>query len=53
MPTSVTVASIAGSKFEQSVKAGDHVLVGDEPLAVGGTDHGPTPYEFLLAALGT
>jgi putative redox protein len=30
-----------------------HHLTGDEPLEEGGADLGPTPYEFLLVALGT
>jgi putative redox protein len=32
---------------------GPHLLRGDEPSDAGGTDAGPNPYEFLLAALGT
>jgi putative redox protein len=38
--------------FAQQVTVGGHRLVADEPLAVGGTDTGPGPYDLLLAALG-
>ena len=39
--------------FAQQVEIGPHNLKGDEPVASGGTDTGPTPYDYLLAALGT
>ena len=51
MPT-VTVRGRA-SGFAQEIFAGPHVLIGDEPTADGGTGTGPTPYELLLAALGS
>ncbi len=53
MPENLIVKSIEGSKFGQEVKTRDHVFIGDEPKSIGGADQGPTPYEFLLAALGT
>jgi putative redox protein len=40
-------------RFAQAVVLGKHTFVGDEPVAAGGGDLGPSPYEFLLAALGT
>ena len=39
--------------FAQEIQVGRHRLQADEPLAAGGTDTGPTPYDFLLAALGS
>jgi putative redox protein len=50
--TSVTVRG-SGRGFAQEISARSHRLVADEPVANGGTDTGPTPYDLLLAALGS
>ena len=39
--------------FAQEIVAGRHRLASDEPVAGGGTNTGPTPYDLLLAALGS
>ena len=49
----VIVTERSPKGFTQDITAGRHQLVGDEPGSVGGADAGPTPYTFLLAALGT
>ena len=38
--------------FKQEIVAGKHHLIADEPVSAGGSDAGPTPYDYLLAALG-
>ena len=41
------------SGFRTQVTEDRHHLTVDEPVPVGGTDSGPSPYEMLLAALGS
>jgi alpha/beta superfamily hydrolase len=38
--------------FQQEIVAGAHRFLADEPVAAGGLDSGPGPYDLLLAALG-
>lgn len=46
-----TVQSSEGV-YAQAIKARIHEWAAGEPVNVGGTDNGPTPYELLLSALG-
>ena len=39
--------------FAQRIEAGSHRFVTDEPASFGGTDTGPSPYDLLMAALGS
>ena len=41
-----------GEGLRTEVEVGGHTLVADEPESLGGTDTGPTPYDYFLAALG-
>jgi putative redox protein len=38
--------------FTRGVASDDHAWLADEPVAMGGANLGPDPYEHLLAALG-
>ena len=52
-PGTVVVAETGTGKFANVVSVGGrHTLMADEPKDHGGTDTGPSPYDFLLAALG-
>lgn len=57
VPEGITSADVIvwgeRSTLAQQIAAGPHRLKGDEPESVGGTDTGPSPYDFLLAALGS
>lgn len=46
----VRVRSVSG--LAQDIRIGRHRLRADEPIAVGGSGSGPTPYQLLLAGLG-
>jgi putative redox protein len=52
-PGLVVVEETGAGKFAERVRAGRHELAADEPVEAGGTDTGPGPYDYLLAALGT
>ncbi|MFO0997367.1 MAG: alpha/beta fold hydrolase [Alphaproteobacteria bacterium] len=49
---SVMVAETREGKFTELVAVGRHRLRADEPAESGGTDTGPSPYDYLAAALG-
>ncbi len=38
--------------FRNEIEIGEHRLIADEPLAAGGTNLGPTPYDLVAAGLG-
>ena len=51
-PRQVVVRETRNSKFQQTVSVGPHRILADEPVAAGGEDSGPGPYDLLLASLG-
>lgn len=48
----VIVAENGQGRYQQEVRVGQHRLLADEPLSVGGGDAGPAPFDFLMAGLG-
>lgn len=51
-PGTVAVVETGEGRFAQTVMVGRHQLRADEPVAYGGNDTGPGPYDYLLAGLG-
>jgi putative redox protein len=48
----VVVTDSPDGRIAQTILAGGHSVIADEPAAVG-DDLGPTPYDLLLGALGS
>ena len=48
----VVVRETRQGRFQQEVTVGRHRFLADEPVAVGGLDSGPGPYDLVLAGLG-
>ena len=47
------VMETGAGQFQQSIALGRHHLIADEPTKTGGLDSGPSPYQLLLAGLGS
>jgi putative redox protein len=53
IPQETVVSETEDGQFTQKINIGNHILTADEPIINGGKDTGPSPYDFLLAALGS
>src|SRR5919202_4914152 len=51
-PAWVTARTAAGPGFRTDLSVRGHAFVADEPASARGGDEGPTPYDYLLGALG-
>jgi putative redox protein len=49
---SVVVAENGQGRYQQAVTVGQHQLIADEPVSVGGADAGPAPFDLVMAGLG-
>lgn len=52
MAEPVIVSERTGGIYTNDVRTSRHHLYADEPVDLGGSDLGPTPYEYLCSALG-
>lgn len=50
--TDVLVRETGQGHYQNSITLGRHRLIADEPVAAGGRDSGPNPYDYLSIALG-
>lgn len=46
------VVRIGRRGYQTEILANGHSLIADEPIAVGGANTGPSPYDYLVASLG-
>ncbi len=53
MAEAIRVSERPGGKYTNDIRSSRHHAYADEPVELGGADLGPTPYEYLNAALGS
>ncbi|RPJ03962.1 MAG: osmotically inducible protein C, partial [Deltaproteobacteria bacterium] len=53
VPDNLVIVRTGRVGYQTEIYAKGHRLLVDEPIAVGGSNTGPTPYDYLLAALGS
>ncbi|MBD1387313.1 OsmC family protein [Mucilaginibacter rigui] len=46
-------AVITHAKYQTTVTSGNHTIITDEPVDIGGADTGMSPYNLLLASLAS
>ncbi|MFG0331102.1 MAG: OsmC family protein [Phycisphaerales bacterium] len=47
------ISRIGASGYRTELESGRHRYLADEPVEMHGTDLGPSPYDYLLASLGS
>jgi len=47
----VSASETRAGKLQLEIRSGEHVLLADEPMSVGGLGSGMSPYEFVAAGL--
>lgn len=52
-PRIAHIAETGDTRFSISIDVSGFALEGDEPLDMGGGNKAPSPYDYLLAALGS
>lgn len=52
LKTDKEVIVTIGAGYTTTIVSGNHTLLADEPVAIGGANLGPDPYALLLASLG-
>ncbi|SKB36624.1 OsmC family protein [Daejeonella lutea] len=51
--TTCTSVEIGRDHYRTEITAGNHTIIADEPLDIGGEDKGVNPNELFLASLGS
>jgi putative redox protein len=46
-------AKITHAKYQTTITSGNHTIIADEPLDIGGADTAMSPYNLLLASLAS